>query len=222
MTISADRCVSSALNYGCNSSVVFRENHIDRDFFEANKSVLEDERGAGFWLWKPYFILQQLNRSENGDIIIYTDAGLDFVTDINKLLKEMKGDIMLFGNGWRHGDWCKTDVLKAMDCEEYADRQQCQASCVIVRKSEESVAFIAEWLAWCQKPGFIDDSQSVIVNPEGWREHRHDQAILTNMAYLYGIGLNRWPAQYKLQRQDEFSNQYPMIFHHHRKRNNEY
>ena len=127
---------------------------------------------------------------------------------------------MVFGNGWRHGDWCKGDVIKAMNAELYVNHDQCQASCVILRTCQYSIDFATEWLEWCCKPGMIDDSPSTEPNEPTFREHRHDQAILTNLAIKEGLTFNRWPAQYNLRGNEKYSNKYGQVFNHHGLRNN--
>ena len=220
MTLAAYDCVQSALSFGADSSVLNREFNIDEEFYKANKKILDQPRGAGYWLWKPYFILKELEKAQEGDYIVYTDAGVNFVADIDELILDMDSDIMVFANGWRHGDWCKGDVLKAMNCEQFADRQQLQATCLIFYKSKTAVDFVREWLSWCIKPNFIDDTPSTTPNQKTFREHRHDQAILTNLAYLNDLTLNRWCAQYRLKGQEQFNNSYGVVLNHHGKRNN--
>lgn len=230
MTISAERCRDSALKFGCNESIIYSKQNIDQQFYDDNKHIFEtnvldtygNPRGGGYWLWKPYFILKAVQAANDGDYIVYTDAGIEFVADVNHLLNDMTTEIMLFANGWRHGDWCKMDVLKAMGSTEFVNEQQVQASCIIVSRSQRTIEFLKEWLYWATQPGFIDDSESNLPNEKTFREHRHDQAILTNLAYKYSILLNRWCAQYKLRGQEQFSNNYPVMFQHHRKRNKEY
>lgn len=219
MTDSAGKCVQSALKFGCDSSQLFQPYNIDMEFYEKNKSILDQDKGAGYWLWKSYFIDRVLKNSNDGDIIVYTDAGVEFVNDVQHLLSEMTHEIMLFGNGHRHGDWCKMDVLKAMNCEKFKDKDQIQASCVIVYNSAESRSFIQEWLGWCERPAFIDDTPSYFTNDKSFKEHRHDQAILTNLAYIYSLPLNRWPAQYGLRGNEKYNNKYPQVFNHHGLRN---
>ncbi len=220
MTVSAGKCIQSALKFGCDSTNHFMPSNIDPEFVEANYDILMQERGAGYWLWKPYFILKMLEQSENGDLIVYTDAGIEFVADVHNLTDEMVGDIMVFGNGWRHGDWCKADVLTLMGAMIYVDREQLQASCVIFRVSEYSIEFVENWLAWCCHPYCIDDSPSKLTNEPTFREHRHDQAILTNLVLREGIPYNRWCAQYNLRGQEKYSNKYGVVFNHHGLRNN--
>ena len=40
-----------------------------------NSEVFKEKRGGGLWSWKPDVILTALNNMENGDILIYCDAG---------------------------------------------------------------------------------------------------------------------------------------------------
>lgn len=218
MSISAEKCSESALKWGCSESTIYTPDDIDKEFYEKNKAILEQERGAGYWLWKPYFIYKAL---QEGDVI-YTDAGLLFEKPVGMLTDQMQGDIMLFGNRWRHGDWCKMDVLYKMGCKDYADGEQLQASCLVIRKTDETMKFIRLWLQYCQLPGFIDDSPSELPNVEGFREARHDQAILTNLAYLKGLHFHWWPAPYNVRHKHKYTETYPVIFMHHRYRNEDW
>lgn len=230
MTISAKKCVESAKRFGCNRSNLYTPSNINREFYSKHKDIFETKvldangnpRGAGFWLWKPYIINEALKGINHGDILVYTDAGLEFVADVQNLISEMTCEIMLFGNGWRHGDWCKMDVLVEMEALAFVDYDQVQASCIIIEKNDYTLAFVEAWLDWCEQPGFIDDTTSFSTNEPTFREHRHDQAILTNLAYQAGVPLNRWPAQYKLRGNENYSNKYGTVFMHLRKRNNEH
>ena len=221
MSKSATKCIDSAVAFGCDNTSYFKPCNIYKDFVKENKAILDQPRGAGFWLWKPYFILKALEASEPGDVIVYTDAGVEFVNNVEQLIKA-KGDepVMIFGNGWRHGDWCKADVVKAMSAELYVNHDQAQASCLIFDVCLYSKAFVSEWLEWCCKPGMIDDSPSKEPNEPTFREHRHDQAILTNLAIRENLTFHRWPAQYNLRGNEKYKDEYPQIFLHLGLRNN--
>jgi len=229
MSISGQKCCESALKHGCDDSTCFDGSFYTNEFYEFNKEILDQKRGAGYWLWKPYFIFHELLIMNENDILVYTDAGLLFENNINHLIKVMDQDIMLFDNRWIHGDWCKMDVLLAMRCNkpEIIQHTQLQASCIILKNKHISREFIKTWLRWCQLPGMIDDSPSIHPNLPGFREHRHDQAILTNLALQDFKGYNPlkfhwWPVQYCLKYKHKYSDNYPQIFLHHRKRNNEW
>lgn len=224
MTISAIKCSESALKFGCDTSQVFMPKDYDTSFLSRNRFTLVQARGAGFWLWKPYFIIRNMDAKSDNDYIVYTDAGIQFENKITWLLNAMDGEIMLFGNRWRHGDWCKTDCLVAMGCNQewIRDHEQLQASCVIVKNTPQAYAFMNDWLWWCQEPGLIDDTPSIKPNLPNFREHRHDQAILTNLALTNKITFHWWPAQYSIRYKYRYSDNYPVMFQHHRKRNNEW
>lgn len=111
--------------------------------------------------------------------------------------------------------------------------KQVQASVIFFRVSDYTRAFVAEWLKWCLFEGgrLIDDSPSRLPNHPEFREHRHDQAILTTMAYREGLRLHYWPAVYNKGGSPEFvyeklpeyaGDNYPVIVHHHRRRDHEW
>ena len=67
------------------------------DFVARNKQILQRKRGAGYWLWKPYIIFQELYLASEGDIIVYSDASVDLVANISHLIKlTEQQDILVF------------------------------------------------------------------------------------------------------------------------------
>jgi hypothetical protein len=215
------------------------------------------ERGYGFWKWKPATILNRMNLPEgnflkplvDGDILIYSDAGVEFINNVNYVIDRMDQDIFLFGNNWPHYAWCKRDVVQEIwpskfwepNLEYHSDMavtwerfgKQCQASVIFFRVSDYSRQFVAEWLKWCLFEGgrLIDDSPSRAPNHPEFRENRHDQAILTTLAYREGLRLHWWPSVYNRGGSPEFvyeklpeyaGDNYPVLFSHHRRRNHEW
>jgi len=189
-------------------------------FCQFNKSILNQKRGSGYWLWKPFIIYQSLLESAYNDYVFYSDAGIEVISSIKPLI-DLSEDIVLFENVWSHQDWCKAEVLYAMLPGGFSPtRRQLQASVILIKKTERTLEFVRDWLAWCQVPGFIDDSPGKVSNFSGFREHRHDQAILTNMAILHGIKGHWWPADYNAADKVNYpSDTYDITFFHHRRRN---
>lgn len=222
MTISAKKCSDSAFKFGCDSSTIYKEADLDGLFLSRNKELLSRPRGCGYWAWKPQIILQELRECDVNDIVIYTDAGVEFINDVNHLVEAMGSQsCLLFGNNYLHHEWCKGDVY---DMTPDYIGNQLQASAMLFRPSAQKI--IERWGELCQIPYLIDDSPSVIQNQTGFQEHRHDQAILTAIAIQENIPFHWWPASYcdgkfiyeKFGKTDN----YPVIFNHHRKRNNEW
>jgi hypothetical protein len=137
----------------------------------------------------------------------------------------MTGDIWLFGNMWQHVHWCKADVMKAINC--WDSGSQVQASVIFIRNTAKAREFVDEWLTWCTVSGMIDDSPSKCLNHPEFREHRHDQAVLTTLAYREKLTpFHWWPAMYNggnfIYEKTGYNDTYPVLFHHHRLRNSDF
>lgn len=235
----------SAKKNGADQIFEYGTEHIGKEFFNMNRGILEAERGAGYWLWKPYVIWKALQNCEDGDFLVYVDAGVKIIAPLTEITNVMDQDIFLFSNGHQHIHWCKMDVVNAilsLDREpsihnvsslavrkgarliDLVSLQQVQASAIFFRVNDFTRKFIKEWLLWCQMPGMIDDSPSVLPNHPEFAQHRYDQSALTCLAIKYSLRLHWWADDhwYLSQRYRWPEDRYPAIFFHHRLRNNEY
>lgn len=236
MDQSANLCVTSAKANGV--SIAHRSGLSDVAGLLRRHGIDPTARGCGYWAWKPAIILETMNRLgvvdtafglHGSNYIIYVDAGVEFIGNINEIIRRMDQDVWLFGNNWEHAHWCKADVMEEIGPWGWFGKQ-CQASVIFFRVSEYSRVFVSEWLNWCLFEGgrLIDDSPSRTPNHPEFREHRHDQAILTTMAYREGIKLHWWPASYNdgafvYEKLPQYaSDTYPPLFNHHRRRNHEW
>ena len=229
MTISARRCELSAKAQGVDSATRYGT-------FEPSK-----ERGCGFWRWKPGIIHEELKWLPDDSILIYSDAGVEFIEPVSIVLDRMDQDIWLFGNETLHRHWCKRDIIDAVwkitpkngsDQGRTAswDRfdKQVQASVIFFRVNDYTRAFVKEWLDWCLFEGgrLIDDSPSRLPNHPEFKENRHDQAILTTMAYREGIKLHHWYVRYPQNTPGRGpfypDDNYPPLYLHHRFRNHQW
>jgi len=226
MSISAQKASLSASAFGM-TSTVYEPGSIEDYFFSINNHILTQERGAGYWLWKPYIIYREMAEGyhESTDWILYTDAGVEIINNPS-VLTTLNDPIVLFGNMYMHDYWCKPSVNASINHMVNLNCHQVQASAMMFRVCEWSMQFVYEWLLWCQIPGFIDDSDDGAYKGPHWQEHRHDQAILTCLAEKYGIKRHWWPSIYNggafTYDKGTYTDTYPPIFHHHRKRNNEW
>lgn len=230
MTTSQRVCSESALANGVDRVWSHNPNTIAEEFKLLNQDIFkEGSRGAGcYWLFKPYIIYKAITQpsTSEGDIIIYSDAGVKWISNVNEIISRMDQDIFLFSNGHQHVHWCKKDVMIAMfdsdslEAYEAMASQQCQASVIFFKVNQNTKNFIKEWLLYCMMPGFIDDSPSKESNHPEFAEHRHDQAILTCLAIKYGYKLHWWADKlwYESQRYRWADDKYPSMFEHHRKR----
>jgi len=146
---------------------------------------------------------------------------------------DMSGDREVFVFSRFHNDNQEQHWINVRELAWERFHKQVQASVIFFRVSDYTRQFVAEWLKWCLFEGgrLIDDSPSRAPNHEQFRENRHDQSILTTMAYREGLRLHYWPAVYNRGGSPEFvyeklteyaNDTYPVLFSHHRKRDNEW
>lgn len=235
MTQSMELCCSSAKKHGVDVCWPQNPDTISIEFKEMNRDIWkEGNRGADcFWLFKPYVIYKAMLSCADGDILVYADAGVEFVNSVKHIIDRMDENIFFFTNGFSHVEWCKGDVINAINPSIFKHAAfafdapkvflQVQASVIFFKITPETIAFVKQWLLYCQMPGLIDDSPSILPNYPTFAEHRHDQAIITSLQIKHGYSLHFWPTNYSehIRHTAQMSDNYPTIFNHHRKRNDE-
>lgn len=221
-SISAERLKATALRHGVDQVEIYTPSRLHFLFFDHLFNVDFTERGAGWWIWKPFICLHALiTMHDENDVLIYCDAGTEIVDDVSHVIRCMDEDVFLFSNGWQHSHWCKKEVAQAILGENwYGEQKQVQASAIFFKVTERSKKLIQRWYAWSVMPGMIDNTPRGPQFPE-FQEHRHDQAILTCLQIKYGHKLHWFPSTMN-HHQDRMGDPYPQIFNHHRRRNDEY
>lgn len=249
MTISATKCAQSAMKHGADSYSIWTMNDLSLEFRETMAEVLKHEKGAGFYCWKPYIVHREMCRLQDDDILVYCDAGNEWISDMRQAIAAMDQDILFFSNGWRHADWCKMDCLHAIlpDCNDAIGIhqikvgslkssgdmlvgemilllwEQVQASTFFIRVTPATRRFIQEWYGWSLIPGMIDNEPSKLPNVPTFQEHRWDQSILCCLQIKYGYRLHWFPTTTAGHLKAGFANdKYPVLLWHHRKRNHEW
>lgn len=172
-------------------------------FYLQNKKILDQPTGMGYWAWKPYIILEAIKSLDEGDIVIYADAGLEITASLDPLIKISKEDtpVLLFANGnLVNAHWTKRDCFIEMGCDQwkYWYGPQVDAAFAVFRKSKESILFLEEWLHYCTNERVITDlpNQHNKKNLPGFIQHRRDQSVLSLLAIKHAIALYRMPTQF--------------------------
>jgi hypothetical protein len=197
---------------GFDKSIPHGFDNIDKEFYEKNKHILSQRRGAGYWLWKPYIISKLLNEIEYGDILCYTDSGSEFIKPAHsifeKLEKTDKG-ILVFelNSNFVNKDLTKRDCFYYMglDYEPFVSNIQVLASFIFLKKNIFSMNFIGEWLKYSEDYRIITDlpNECGLKNYEGFVDHRHDQSIFSLLCRKYNISTMPDISQYGNDRRGE-------------------
>ncbi len=175
------------------------------EFYELNRWLWEHhhKRGFGWYAWKPFILIDALDKLAEGDVVLYFDADTFPVDDFSMLYETCArdGGIMLFKAGgnvsqrFTQGQWCKRDCFIVMnqDEERYHQAEAGVARFMLFQKGPwRARQFLMEWLTYCVNPLATTFDPSVLAKEvPGFVEHRTEQAIMTNLAHKYGLRLYR-------------------------------
>lgn len=178
---------------------VLDETGLERRFSDKHKQVLNSGvKGFGFYCWKPQVIHQELRKLEDGEFLVYVDAGSHFskhgrarFEEYLEICASSKLGILAFQTEWKEKHWTKGDVLAhfdAKDIPEVTETGQIQAGFLVIRNSQIAREFVSEWRSAIEFDfSLIDNSPSKTQDLDGFIRHRHDQSIFSVLAKLRGI-----------------------------------
>lgn len=166
----------------------------DATFWAAHGAFIEaNKRGRGYWIWKPHIILHSLSHMNDGDILVYADAGCSIKASgaerFRKYLEVISTTpqgILAFSSEHSMYKWTKMDTVKALGAESILHMNGVIATSLIIRKCDASLRIIKQWMSYCERYELLDDSPSVTANHPDFIEHRHDQSILSLLLRLHG------------------------------------
>lgn len=177
--------------------------NISSDFYQANQAILDCQKGAGYWLWKPYFLLEVLKQSNEGDLIFYSDSASHFISPVKRLMELpsiYQQDVIPFELNLLEGQWTKRRCFKVMGLDNYGfeNTKQRLASFILLKKSNMSIDFVSEYLHYCTNIELIcdDKTDQGCVNFSGFQAHRHDQSIFSLLTKKYQLQAFRDPSQW--------------------------
>jgi len=173
-------------------SIGYTDSDIDNDFKSKYSNILNSKRGGGYWIWKPYIILDMFNKMSDGDYLIYMDSGAKLVKDPSEFMEMIdERGILAFSMVHKQYKWTKGDCFYYINKENkelYKDENQLQGTYIFFRKCDYSVSFVKKWLEYCTMDGLITDEPNKSMNNfDGFIDHRHDQSIFSLLSYNCGI-----------------------------------
>ncbi len=189
-------------------------------FYQNNKAMLGNiDAARNGRLYKPYFISYVLSTLNEGDYLIYNDCSPEIwdmpnyaltpnydVEVIKQLTNKANGFLVAFvkwdtkhipkGEYGRHThNYFTMDLtLKEMYAESYKDSFLCASGMICIKKTDETINIVHEWLEYSKNPKCSCLGDPTIPNDtsywsaestgqfdtEGFKlGHRHDQSILS-------------------------------------------
>jgi hypothetical protein len=165
-------------------------------FFEDVKVVYPRLRHSRYFVWKPHIILKTFDNINEGDVVIYHDAGRNCYNykidkDLNPfcryVVEQHSGIFVNFGV-FKNFRFTKRDCFEVMNCYEdfYFNHNQANGSWGIYQKTPFVIEFLQKWREYCMHESYIvTDLPSKRSEHPKFDAHRHDQSILTNLLLKY-------------------------------------
>lgn len=147
------------------------EDIIKTDFYLQNKTLLDNTDAArNGRAYKPFVILEGLNRINEEDFLIYNDCSPELWQDVNisgydiEVIKQLcvqANDILVPFIRWgsktlmpgelgeaTHSNYTLNRCMDRMGLRFYEDAYMCASGMICIRKTDATVSLITEWLKW--------------------------------------------------------------------------
>ena len=179
--------------------IEYSDKDIDEKFREDNKEILSEKRGNGLWLWKPYFVYKTLIEINDDDLLFYCDSGAVFIKGIQPIIEIMKkNDIWITETPLLEKQFTKKEVFDFFeaDIENIKDTNQFQGSFICLRRTNETVGLVKDWLHYCCNKYLLSADYEKSKQEECFIAGREDQSILSVLAKKNGITAFQDPSQF--------------------------
>jgi hypothetical protein len=194
--------VENAPKMGADEVLVYDDLWLTKqDFYQMNHWLWDHhhKRGFGWYAWKPFVIYDALQRCQDGDVVMFIDADTYPIANFSMLYDICKkdGGIMLFAaEPFKNIGWCKADcfiVMGQLNRLGKIDDQAGVARFMLFEKGKwKATQFLMEWITYCINPLANTFDPSILGKEHQlFQEHRCEQAIMTNLAFKYGLELYR-------------------------------
>lgn len=165
----------------------FTDQHLDEHFWNTHGAfIAENPTGFGYWIWKPYVILQSMKETKYNDVIIYADAGCTINARAEKrfseyisILQSMDdscGIITFQMEMLPEKKYTKSTLLDYMNVSrEDRESGQCHSTILLMKKNEHTMNVLTKWYTIACQYHILKDNPVT----ENGVQHRHDQSILS-------------------------------------------
>lgn len=192
---------------GFDEIIEYTYDDIDTEFKQRNEGILSHPRGAGYWIWKPYFVNKTLSFVNEGDVVFYCDAGSVFIKSAKPLVNlctERSNGVVCFHmepiDRNKEVLQTKKDTFVLMECNhpKFTESWARLGGFSVWQKNAFSLEVAAKWLNYVQDPRIVTDMPNQCGIPEDPRfiDHRHDQSVFSLITKKYNVRSYTDPSQF--------------------------
>jgi hypothetical protein len=170
-------------------------------FWDKHKDFIENNhRVYGYWIWKSYLVLKCLEEMNDGDIVLYCDAGCEInkkgihrLNEYFDIVANSESGILSFylhdcgyPNAYNEHNWTKNDIFLTLNCsEEIKNSHHCITTVFLVKKCDNTMKFAKQFYESCCNYNLINDFIGDSPNHPTFQTCRHDQSVFSCLSKIY-------------------------------------
>lgn len=177
-------------------------NEYDLDEYISNiiNSLIEKHgnKGYGFWIWKSYLIMNELNKLNDNDILVHLDMHCidnNLKNKFDDIIDKLNYQPVIIGTaGFNDYMYTSTKLRNQIETylnykftEEQLNYTQYEGGLIFIRNCEESRKFVKQWFdIMISNLEYITDIYNTDNdNHYSFVENRHDQSVVSLLYKFY-------------------------------------
>ena len=166
--------------------------------------IRSNQLGYGKWIWKPFLIWKNLIDLNDGDFVVYLDAGCE-INNMSALVKDKWQEYLEFAEAseilafqlrnnqfeehpvLNERTWNRIDLINELSLDkDQLSANQIEANFLIIKNNSKTRKVIQEWYEFCFKNDY-----KYLFEPEDfqrfpdYKDYRYDQSILSALLKKY-------------------------------------
>jgi len=195
---SRNRIVQEAINFGFDSCKAYSPDDLDLEFKTKFSDILKQPRIAGYGIWRPYIIKKSLETIENGDYLLYLDAGCTinpagkqrFIEYLNML----NGENQILSIQMAHVEQHYTTkeiftYFNCLDNEAITKSGQYLDGIILIKKGAHSEKLIDIWLKVVYDNPLLFTDCYNNIQESFFVDNRHEQSVFSVLRKIYGSAI---------------------------------
>lgn len=181
--------------------ILYDKSKLSKEFKENYAEVLKLEHGDGFWIWKFDIIKQKLDKINDGDYLVYLDAGCainlegrERLNEYFEMLNNSDYGIISFEQRFRESDWTTKKIFDYFNIKydsNMGKSGQYWAGALIMQKKSHTIKIIDEVFKVLNNDMKLFTNEYGSLNDKtnqhpGFKDNRHDQSILSFVRKIHG------------------------------------
>ena len=200
-----ERLLKQAEEFGEFKTIIgYGPENLPKTFINHFRAIITQRRGAGYWIWRPIMLKNKLASMNDGEFLIYLDAGCILNVEGKKRFNEYidlldKSDygIMSIQMTGKKGSlpllpekqWTTSQIFKYFGVSlnsEHANSGQYLSGVLVMKKNKHLLEIIDHVIRALEyDPLMFTDYYNRNQHPE-FIENRHEQSIFSLIRKLYG------------------------------------